>query len=411
MTNIHQDDEHTESLVPFFTIWSGQAISLVGSGLVQFALVWWLTKTTSSAAVLTFATLVAMLPKIILGPVIGALVDRWSRRIVMIAADSLVALAAAGLTVLFTLDAIQVWHVYGLIFVRALGGAFHHPAMVASTTLMVPRKDLVRIQGMNQALGGTLDLLAPTLGALLLEWLPMQGILAIDVSTALAAILPLCFISIPQPEAATVGEGKPSVLDDVRAGLHLVWNRSGLLLIIIMHALVYLLMVPAYSLLPLLVSEHLGGGALQLAWLQAANVAGSIASGLLLTLWGGFRRQAVTMLLAQALSGVSWIVIGIAPANCLPLVIGMAFLSSALNAMMLAATGALFQAVVPPAMQGRVTTLSLALVLAMTPIGLAIAGPAADKVGVQAWFVVGGLVTAALGMIGFSVPAIMRLER
>jgi len=411
MTSIQQDDEQTESLVPFFIIWSGQAFSLVGSGLAQFALVWWLTKTTGSAAVLTFATLVAMLPKVILGPVIGALVDRWSRRMVMIAADVLVALAAVGLVVLFSLGVVQVWHVYGLLFVRALGAAFHHPAMVASTTLMVPQRDLVRTQGMNQALGGMLGLLSPMLGALLLEWLPMQSILAIDVGTALLAILPICFVSIPQPEAAVAGKGRPSLLDDVRAGLHLLWDRSGLLLIIIMHALVYLLMVPAYSLLPLLVSRHLGGGALQLAWLQAAGVAGSIASGLLLTMWGGFRKRVVTMLLAQALSGVSWVIIGIAPANCLLLVIGAAFLSSALNAMMLAATGALFQAVVPPAMQGRVTTLSLALVLAMTPIGLTIAGPVADKVGVQAWFIVGGLVTATLGAVGFSVPAIMQLER
>lgn len=418
MTSIQQDDEQTESLVPLFTIWSGQAFSLAGSQLVQFALIWWLTKTTGSAAVLAWATLVAMLPKIVLGPLIGALVDRWSRRLVMLVADSLVALAAAGLAVLFALGAVQVWHVYLLILIRALGGAFHHPAMVASTTLMVPQRHLVRVQGLNQALGGMLGLLSPALGALLLELLPMQGILALDVGTALLAILPLCFIAIPQPQAPATNErapegrkSKPSVLGDVRQGLRLLWAWPGLLMIIVMHALVYLLMVPAYSLLPLLVTKHLGGGAFQLAWLQAAGSAGSIASGLLLSVWGGFRRRAVTMLLAQALSGASWVVLGVAPADAFLLAIGAQFCGAGLNAMMLAATGALYQAVVPPGMQGRVTSLSLALVTAMTPIGLAIAGPVADAAGVQIWFVVGGLVTAALGVGGLFLPAIMQLDR
>jgi hypothetical protein len=195
------------ALTPFFIIWTGQAFSLLGSELVQFALVWYLTTSTGSATVLTFASLVAMLPKIFLGPVVGALVDRWNRRVVMIAADSLIALVTAGLAALFALNLVQVWHIYVLLFVRALGGTFHYPAMTASTTLMVPEKHLSRIQGLNSALSGLMGILAPALGALSLNLLPMMGILAIDVGTALLAILPLCFVFIPQPEVATVGEG------------------------------------------------------------------------------------------------------------------------------------------------------------------------------------------------------------
>src|SRR5512135_3315030 len=103
----------------FFTIWTAQAFSLLGSQLVSFALIWWLTKTTGSATVLATASLVGLLPQVFLGPVAGALVDRWSRRVTMIVADSLIALATLGLAGLFWMGHIQFWHVYLLMFIRS----------------------------------------------------------------------------------------------------------------------------------------------------------------------------------------------------------------------------------------------------------------------------------------------------
>ena len=139
---------------PFFIVWTGQAFSLVGSMLVQFALVWWLTESTGSATVLATATLVGMLPSIVIGPFAGALVDRWSRRLVMMVADGGIALATALLAVIYLGGHMQPWHVYVLMFVRAVGGGFHWPAMQASTSLMVPREQLGRVAGMNQTLAG-----------------------------------------------------------------------------------------------------------------------------------------------------------------------------------------------------------------------------------------------------------------
>src|SRR5665648_686304 len=96
----------------FFTIWSGQALSFLGSAIGRFALIWWLTDLTGSAVVLTTATLVAILPQIFLGPFAGAYIDRWNRRIVMIVADSLIALVSVILAYLFWSDQMQIWHVY-----------------------------------------------------------------------------------------------------------------------------------------------------------------------------------------------------------------------------------------------------------------------------------------------------------
>jgi DHA3 family macrolide efflux protein-like MFS transporter len=85
----------------FFPIWVGQQFSLFGSAIAQFALVWWLTQKTGSATVLATASLVAILPQILLGPFAGALVDRWNRKRVMIIADSFIALVSFILALLF----------------------------------------------------------------------------------------------------------------------------------------------------------------------------------------------------------------------------------------------------------------------------------------------------------------------
>ena len=185
---------------PFFTIWIGQALSLIGSGLGGFALIWWLTATTGSATVLATASLVQILPGVILGPFVGALVDRWNRRTVMIVADGVIALFSAWLALLFWAGTVQIWHVYAIMFARALGGAFHWPAMQASTSLMVPKDQLSRTAGMNQTLHGILNIVSPPLGAFLMAVLPVHSIMAIDVLTATFAIAPLFFVHIPQPE-------------------------------------------------------------------------------------------------------------------------------------------------------------------------------------------------------------------
>ena len=184
----------------FFTIWAGQAFSLLGSMLVQFALVWWLTATTGSGTVLATAALAALVPEILLGPFAGACVDRWNRRLVMLVADCLIALATLGLAALYALGALRPWHIYLIMMLRATGAAFHWPAMQASTSLMVPREHLSRVAGINQTLRGGLGIVSPPLGAILVQLLPLHGVLLIDVGTAALAIRPVVFVPIPQPE-------------------------------------------------------------------------------------------------------------------------------------------------------------------------------------------------------------------
>jgi DHA3 family macrolide efflux protein-like MFS transporter len=407
----HEQWHNTKWQPPFFTIWTGQAFSLLGSQLVQFALVWWLTQTTGSATVLAIASMVAVLPQVFLSPIAGALIDRWNRRMVMIIADGVIALAVVVLAVLYALDAVQVWHIYLLMLVRAAGGAFHWPAMKASTTLMVPEKHLSRIAGLNQTLFGVANIASPPLGALLLSTLPMQGILAIDVGTATLAIVPLFLIHIPQPKRKEMQEAtKPSVLADMREGVRFVRDWPGLMMVVTIATLINLLLNPAFSLLPILVTEHFGGSALELAWLESIWGIGVVLGGITLSVWGGFRRRIVTAMLSVALMGINTTVIGLTPATAFTLAVGAMFLDGFMNPIANGSLQAALQAIVPPHIQGRVFTLVASGAAAMSPLGLAIAGPVADALGVQIWFLIGGIATIIMGAGSFFVPAIMQVE-
>jgi len=397
----------------FFTIWTGQAFSLLGSQLVSFAVIWWLTQTTGSATILATATLVGLVPQVVLGPFTGTLVDRWSRRLTMIFADSLIALATVGLAILFALGHVQIWQVYALLFVRSVCGGFHWPAMQASTSLMVPKEHLTRIQGLNQMLQGGMSIASAPLGALLLVLIPMQAILAIDVVTASLAIIPLFFFQVPQPERNDLQPealGKSTFWEDFRAGFRYVWSWPGLLLIGIMATVINFLLTPAFSLLPILVTKHFNGQAIQLATLESFSGTGFIVGGLILGAWGGFKRRILTTLLGLLAMGAGCLLMGLLPPSAFILAVGTMFflgiMSPIVNGPLLAAV----QAAVAPEMQGRVFTLISTMAGAMSPLGLIIAGPIADKLGVQTWFIIGGVVTIGMGIIGAFIPAIMHFE-
>ncbi len=122
-------------------------------------------------------------------PLCRALVDRWPRRTVLIVADTVTALALVWLLALYASGAVQTWHVYLLLLLRATAGNFHWPAMQASTTMLVPERHLARVAGLTQTVQGPDDRGGAGAGALLYELLPMQGILAVEVGTAACAVV------------------------------------------------------------------------------------------------------------------------------------------------------------------------------------------------------------------------------
>ena len=397
----------------FFGIWTGQAFSLIGSRVVQFALVWWLTKLTGSATVLATATMAALIPEIVLAPLAGAYVDRWNRRMVMIVADGLVALASLWLAYLFWVEAAQVWHVYVIMLGRAVGGSFHWPAMQASTSLMVPEKHLTRVAGLNQTLNGALSIVGPPLGALLMEVLLLYGVMLVDVGTAMLAILPLFFAHVPQPRRDDMdveGTEKPTVWTDMREGLRYILGWPGLVALIGLAMIVKIALTPAFSLLPLLVSEHFNGDAAQLSLLEAVSGVGILLGGLILSVWGGFRRKIYTMMLGVVILGLGFVALGFTPGGLFWMALVSIFVIGLMIPLVDGPIMAILQGTVTPEMQGRVFTLMGSLLWITSPFSLAIAGPVSDRFGLQVWYLTAGTLCGVAGLGGFFVPAIVNIE-
>ncbi len=397
--------------VRFFTIWTGQALSLVGSTLVQFALIWWLTETTGSAKTLAAASTVGYLPTILLGPFAGTLVDRWHRKWVLIVSDGLIALSTALLAILFWLGVARPWHVFVILFLRSLGDCFQNPAMMSTTPLMVPRDQLARVAGMNSTLQGVIRFSAPPLGALLLALVDVQGILPLDVVTAVVAIVPLLFVPVPQPAAqAVTGTGLRSVLQGLGEGLSYVWNWPGLRRLAATSALFPLATAPLLAFLPLLVSEHFRGGAPELGWLQSVSGIGRIAGGVLLSAWGGYKRHMATSVTGTFGFALGCVLVAIAPANGFWLaLLGWATIGVA-GAAHMAGIRATSQTVVRPEMQGRYFAVTQSVNTVMAPLALVLTGPLVDLWGVRPLWYAGAVVILAIALIRRFSPAIFCIE-
>lgn len=393
----------------FFTVWTGQAFSLLGSQLVQFALIWWLTVETGSAVVLTLASLMGILPEIFLTPIAGALVDRWNRRRVMIAADALTALVTLALMMLFVLDMVEVIYVMIALLLRSLFSGFHWTSMQASTTLMVPEVHLARVNGINQSVRGIASIAAPPLGAVLIAALPMYLVLSVDALTALIAILSLMLVRIPEIRKAVV-KGKITIIKDLREAWFYLRSWKGALLLMIIFMFINFLINPAFALLPLLTMKHFGGGAMEYAFLESLAGLGMVLGGLFLGIWGGTSRKVVTCMAATGLCGIGVFTIGILPPSgyvvavlgCLVIGLTLPIINGTIVAIM--------QKGIRVDMQGRVLAFLGSGVSAMSPVGLILAGPIADEVGIQWWFVSGGIAMFLTAIGSAFIPAILHME-
>jgi DHA3 family macrolide efflux protein-like MFS transporter len=243
----------------------------------------------------------------------------------------------------------------------------------------------------------------------------MQGILVLDIVTAVLAITPLLFIDIPQPEgapdrAASKTSGRRRVMGDVIAGLRYVSSWRGLFLLIILAALWRTLIIPLYDLIPLLVRNHFSGGAPELAWVSSARGFSVVVGGGVLTLWGGFKRRTLTILLGLLSISLLTGALGLVPAGAFWTAVAIMAVRTIWLPLAVGSYQALLQSVVPAALQGRVVALTRSLMTVSVPLGLAIAGPLADLLKVRWLFPLWGAGAALLALAGMLIPSILYLE-
>jgi DHA3 family macrolide efflux protein-like MFS transporter len=377
---------------------------------VRFALIWWLTASTGSAVVLATATTITLLPTIFIGPFAGALVDRWPCKWVLIVSDGAIATFTGLLAILFWLGATQTWYVFAVLFVRSLGDAFHTPAMMSTTPMMVPKEQLTRVSGMNSTLEGIIRFAAPGLGALLVELIGVRGVLPIDVATALLAILPLFFIPVPQPAVKAGVRGPRVVLQDLGEGLRYIWGWRGLRYLVASSILMGLAAQPMISFLPLLISQHFHGGALQLGWLQSTGGLCMIVGGAFLSAWGGLKRHMATSLIGTSGFCLGALLLALAPGNALWLAIagwGIVGLSGPIHN---GGGRAALQSTIAPGMLGRYFAVTSSVMTALTPLELAIAAPLANVWGVRPFYFIAFALLVAIVLIRRFTREIYHLE-
>ncbi len=394
--------------VRFYTLWTGQAFSILGSQLVQFAIIWYLTQTTNSATTLAIASMMGLLPQVILSPFIGTWVDRGNRRLFLMFADGTVALATVALAILFAIGQVQIWHIYMVLLIRAVAGGFHQSAFGASVVLLVPKDQLARVQGFNQALYGGMNIISAPLGAYLLAILPMQGILAIDVTTALLAISIVFFTQIPQPERSS---SEPSTFwQDFAEGFRYIMAWRGLVILLGMVMVINFFYNATEPLTPLLITNHFKGGASQLGLWLSLFAAGTLVGGLILGVWGGFKRKVVTAQTGLIVMGMTTVVVGLVSPEMFWIGVAANTTMGLLLPIINGSFGATLQAVITPDMQGRAFAFVTSAAMLVSPIGLIIAGPFADRFGIQPWFLIAGCSCVLMGILGFFIPDVMKIE-
>ena len=362
----------------FLIIWIGQFISMLGSGLTGFAIGVWIFQTTGKAMPFALTVLFGNLPGLLLMPVAGSLADRWNRKALMILADSGNALISLALFIFLLLGDLHTWQIYILVTIGSIFSAFQEPAYHASVSMIVPKKDLTRANGIAQTAQALQSILTPLLAGGLFVTIGMQGIILIDFITYFFAVGALLIVRIPQPALQEEDKKqKGQVRQDLSFGWKYLRARQGLFGLLWYFAMVNLLLNFAGILTgPLVLSSH---PASAYGLVQTTLGAGLLTGGLLISTWGGPKTKRIPVLIGCIMaSAVGVLIVGLNRQLVFPAVgffVVMLFVPIASSM-----SQAVFQTKVAPEVQGRVFAVRGLIARSMMPIGYILSGWLADHV-------------------------------
>ncbi len=362
----------------FMVLWSGQAVSLLGSAMTAFALPLWVYEQTNTATSVAIAGTFASIPLLLLTPLAGVLVDRADRKRMLMLSDAIGGMVTLGLLLSATTGHLALWQVYLAAAAKGCGQAFQWPAYSATVPLMVPRGGYSRVNGLTGLIETGTGIVAPGLAAALLPWVGLTGILLVDAASFLFAVASLLLVRVPTvaPHDAAPDE-RLGVGGDVWFGLRFIVRRPGLLgiqsLLLVTNTLfgiAYVVLVPM-----LMTRTH---DQRQVAAVQSAMAVGAVCGGVLLSIWGGPRRRVTGLFGGLAVAGGASVVMGVGSTTLLWVV--SAFVRGGSLALINNSNQSLYHAKVPPALQGRVFATRRLISWASGPLTPLIGGPLADRV-------------------------------
>jgi MFS family permease len=419
----------------FVVVWFGQLVSMLGTRMTSFAIAVWAWELTGSATALSLLMFFAIGPAILLGSVAGAVVDRWNRKFVLILADVGAALCTALVLLLYATDNLQIWHLYAANLLAGVFQAFQFPAFSASITLMVPREQYSRANGMMSLVYSIPEVAAPLLAGVLVQAIGIGPIMVIDLLTFCFAVIAVALVNIPQPERTSKGQGaRGSFWNEAIFGFRYILKRPGLLGIQLVFLAVNFAIVFQWVLQSPMILARTEQDAQALGLVLAVSGLGSVVGGLLMSTWGGPKRKVNGILGSMALEcafGIMLMGLG----RTTPVWALAGFMVMFFVPIMNSSNQALWQTRVAPDVQGRVFGARRAIAQCSYLAGFIVAGPLADRLfepamqpggalaslcgglfgngpgtGMALLIALGGLLGVGFALSGYLFPAIRNVE-
>lgn len=390
-------------------IWAGQAVSMVTSYAAGYAVVWYVTESTGSALALAAMNIAVMLPVGLISPFGGVVADKHNRKLIMIAADGAVGVVSLAAGLLILVGDVSIPLLLAVCIARAVGQAFHSPAMMAAMPMLVPDKHLLRINTLDQLLASVAAIGAPAFGIFLYTTLGFSSVMFLDFAGACVAILGLVLAKIPTVVDASAEN--QHVLANLRDGWRAIAKTRGLVLLICGVTVGMMIFGPLSAVFPLMTYDHFGGDGYAASMAEAAFGAGMLVGSGILIAWGGGRRLAGLIALAAVVVGAATVVCGLLPADAFPVFIMLVAIMAVACAWFNGPTMTLTQRNVPDEKMGRAMGLLTAAMGLATPIGIALGGVLAEAIGIAPFFVVDGLACLALGLVFYIPKSIRALDK
>lgn len=395
----------------FLTLWLGQTISILGSGMTWFAFTIWAWQQTGQPTTLSMVAFFAFLPTVVFTPLAGVFVDRWNRKFVMLLSDAATAIGTLIILLLYTTSTLEIWHVYIISATAGFFTAFQYPAYLAAVTTMLPKDQYGRAQGLlglSPALSG---ILAPVVAASLLGRIGMQGIMTVDLVTFLFAFATLAWVRIPAPAVSQVGLfSRSSIWKELLFGFDYIRQRVGLRSLTVLFMLSNFFLAIGATLVAPMVLSQTGNSEGILASVQSVGAVGGVSGGIVLSFWGGPKQRINGILLGGAgacIMGIFWLGLG---TTFLIWAIG-SFFFAFFEPIVEGGNLAIWQTKVEADVQGRVFSARQLLVQIPYLLGIFAAGPLAEyRFGIPAVLALAGIFGGCVFLAGYAVRSIRQVE-
>ena len=359
---------------------AGQTVSLFGSALVQYAIIWYITLTTKSGVMMTISTLCGFLPQLLISIFAGVWADRYPRKLLIILADAAIAFSTLVLAMLFLAGYREIWLLFLVSGIRSVGAGIQSPAVSAMIPQLVPEEKLMKVNGIHNSIGSFTLLVAPVVSGALLATTNLEITFFVDVATAVIAIGILLSIKIKTHQKALQPQ-TTGYFHDLKEGLRYVKNHALVKSMLLFYAIIFFLIVPVALLTPLMVTRSFGSEVWKLTANEVAYFSGSMLGGIIISVWGGFKNRVKSIVISCTMFGLLTLMMGLVPIFFLYLAIVL--ISGFAVPFFDTAATVLLQENVEHDMQGRVFSFTTMVITAVMPLGMILFGPLSDIVKVE----------------------------